>query len=460
MTGFGIGVVAAVAWGALVFGAVYAWAYWTLAVACTGLGLWAVISLRAWTDPRTRSLALALGAVALAVGVQAISLPYAAVQRLSPGVDAFMREYQLVYHPAALHSLSLDQENTFEALALFTGMALLLVGLTRAIRRIGLEWLVVQIMGLAVALAVVGVVQRAFNDNAGETLLYGFWRPARPGTPFGPFINRNHFAGWMVMALPLVVGYSCGVMAKLAPASQGGWRGWIRWMSSEEAGKPMLLVACVLIAGMALTLTGSRSGIGAFAVAMLAIAGVIVRRVHARRVRLVATGYVTALVLGAIAWAGAGATYARFELVSQDIGGRVSAWRDTLRIIADFPLFGTGLGTYRQAMLVYQTEARHAIFAQAHNEYLQIVAEGGLLVVVPAAVLVWLVLRTIARRLTSGEDDVLTSWIRAGAVAGLAGIAAQSLVEFSLQMPGNRVLFVVLLAVALHRPAPMSAPSR
>jgi O-antigen ligase len=257
----------------------------------------------------------------------------------------------------------------------------------------------------------------------------------------------------MVMALPIVVGYSFGVLAKLAPAPDGGWRGWLRWVSSEEAGRPLLLAACVLAMGMALTLTGSRSGIAAFAVAMIALAAFITARVDSKRVRMAANAYVGVLVAGAVIWAGAGATYARFELVSEDIGGRVSAWRDTLRIIGDFPVFGTGLGAYRQAMLVYQTEARHAIFAQAHNEYLQIVAEGGLLVLIPAFVLVAIVLKTIARRLTAGQDDALTAWIRAGAVAGLVGIAAQSLVEFSLQMPGNRVLFVVLLAVAMHRSA-------
>jgi hypothetical protein len=60
--------------------------------------------------------------------------------------------------------------------------------------------------------------------------------------------------------------------------------------------------------------------------------------------------------------------------------------------------------------------------------------------------------KTIWRRLRSHDDDTMTRWMRAGAVAGLIGIAAQSTVEFSLQMPGNTVMFVLLLALALHRP--------
>ena len=54
-------------------------------------------------------------------------------------------------------------------------------------------------------------MQKALIDPT-QPLVYGFWKPLHGGNPFGPFINRNHFAGWMVMALPLVVGYSCAVL--------------------------------------------------------------------------------------------------------------------------------------------------------------------------------------------------------------------------------------------------------
>jgi O-antigen ligase len=92
------------------------------------------------------------------------------------------------------------------------------------------------------------------------------------------------------------------------------------------------------------------------------------------------------------------------------------------------------------------------MYLQAHNDYLQLMAEGGLLVAIPALIVAGLIVAGIRRRLSSGHDDRLTAWIRIGAVAGLLGMAAQSLVEFSLQMPGNAVLFVVLMALALHRP--------
>jgi O-antigen ligase len=159
------------------------------------------------------------------------------------------------------------------------------------------------------------------------------------------------------------------------------------------------------------------------------------------------------LLAGSVGWAGIDRTMDRFGRAPAELEGRFSAWRDTQRIVADFPIFGTGLGTYAQAMLLYQTDGRDVMYAEAHNDYIQLAAEGGLIVGVPVLVLLGVMAMTIRRRFRSGDDDPMTSWIRAGSLAGLAGIAAQSVVEFSLQMPGNAVMFVLLLALALHRPS-------
>ena len=130
-----------------------------------------------------------------------------------------------------------------------------------------------------------------------------------------------------------------------------------------------------------------------------------------------------------------------------------------IAIAARYPLVGTGLNTYGVATLFYQRYDLEQHYAQAHNDYLQLLAEGGLLVLIPSLVVVSLVIGGIRRRLTTDADQPLTWWIRIGAIAGLAGIATQSVVEFSLQMPGNTALFVLLLALAMHRPRSASRRS-
>jgi O-antigen ligase len=442
--------IAALAWGALSFGAVYPWAYWPLAVACAAVGIQGIVVTRAWTNDRIRKLAIGLGAVGLAIGTQTIDLPYEMTMRLSPGLDRFFREYAVAYQAPAMHTLSIEPTATLVVLGLFAAFSLLLLGLTSNIRFTPLNWLMYHIMGLGVVLSVIGVVQKALIDPM-QPLVYGFWRPLRGGNPFGPFINRNHFAGWMIMALPLVAGYSCAVLAATW-RPQRDWQARLRWLTTVDAGPVVPAMFCALLMGMALALTGSRSGVAGFAVAMLVFGYFAVRRLKERRARLLVGGYLLLIVIGAIAWAGTDMALARFTTARSDSPGRLLAWRDALQIVTDFPWFGSGLGTFGEAMLVYQTANRPWIYAQAHNDYLQLLAEGGVLVVIPSLMVLSLVLVGIRRRLTLEADQPLTWWIRIGAVAGLAGIAAQSAVEFSLQMPGNTVLFVLLLAIAMHRP--------
>jgi O-antigen ligase len=278
--------------------------------------------------------------------------------------------------------------------------------------------------------------------------------------PFGPFINRNHYAGWMIMMLSLTIGYSCAVLERARPANDD-WRSWLAWLTSPEASRFGILAVAMLVMGVSIAMTRSRSGVLAFAVAILVLSRLIARHARSGTMRRVASAYVIVLLVGAVAWAGVEASMSRFSLAGGDmIEGRLPAWRDTLRIARDFPVVGTGMGTYAMAMLVYQSGDRHEMYEQAHNDYLQLVAEGGLIVLLPAVAVVVFGVRQIRHRFDVGEPDRATYWIRAGAVAGLVGIAAQSLVEFTLQMPGTRVLFVTLAAIALHRPATHIASRR
>jgi O-antigen ligase len=129
---------------------------------------------------------------------------------------------------------------------------------------------------------------------------------------------------------------------------------------------------------------------------------------------------------------------------------RRNIWADSAPILRDFPLTGTGLNTFGTAMITYQTSRHDQHFQEAHNDYLQLLVEGGVLVGLPVLTAIILAVRAVRRRFVAGEDDALTYWIRTGAATGLVAIALQSIVEFSLQMPGNAVLFVVVLAVAMH----------
>lgn len=450
LRGYGAGLMAVLAWGVLSFGAVYPWAYWPLYGGAAVLGGWGLVATRGWHDPRIRWMAIAIAAIAAVPAVQVILLPSWLIARVSPGVDRFFRLFEFGYHPAALHALSLAPGATLVNLAGIVAFGALLLGTARVMRVVTVDWLAGQIMGLGVAVATIGILQKALG-RADHVLVYGFWRPLEGGNPFGPFINRNHFAGWMTMVLPVVAAYSFGLAQRSAKGDVNGIGGWMRWGGSLEGNRYLLAASSVLIMGVALVLTQSRSGMASLAVAFAVLGTFILVNVRGRW-RLVAMTYLGLVLAGAIVWAGADLVAARFGRASSEISGRLSAWRDTVRIVRDFPIFGAGVGAYGQAMLVYQTSGRELMYGQAHNDYLQLAAEGGLLLAGPVLAFVAVCAAGVRNRLRSGQDDVLTYWVRRGAVAGLLGAAAQSVVEFSLQMPGNAVMFVVLAAIALHRP--------
>ena len=101
-------------------------------------------------------------------------------------------------------------------------------------------------------------------------------------------------------------------------------------------------------------------------------------------------------------------------------------------------------------MLRYQEFEPSTRTLEAHNDYLQLVAEGGALLAIPAIAALFVLAREIRRRFREGRDDQTTYWLRVGAATGLVAIGLQEIVEFSLQIPGIAALFAVVAAIAIH----------
>lgn len=453
MSYFGRCTLAAIIWGVLTFGAVYPWAYWPLAAACAALGS---LGLRA-KDEHTRWLrwlAVPLAVIAVVSVIQVIPLPRSLLVTLSPSTDEFLRQHILGYasSPPPSHALSVAPNNTLRGLALLVGFSLFLLGEIRGLPQISVENLVRRLTLFGVGLAVFAVVQRAASGSDGTELVYGFWRPIAPGQIFGPFINRNHFGGWMLMASPLAFGFALGLLER-GLAKKDDWGASSRWLGTPEGSRFLLAMLAGVAMGASIVISGSRSGMVSFVVAIAVGAWFVWRAFFSRWRSAIALAVGAAVVVGAVFyWAGVDAAVNRFSTASEDAGGRIGAWRDTIRIIRDFPVFGVGLNGFGSAMLVYQSGDRRMFYREAHNDYLQIAAEGGVLFAVPAAAVLVIIAVQIRRRFREGRDPPMTGWIRAGAVSALVGIGAQSLIEFSLQMPGNATLFLVIVALAVHRP--------
>ena len=442
--------VGAIAWGALAFGAVYTWASTPLVLAVLVAAALSLIVDS--TGTLNRPVAISLAAVALTVSIQLLPFPRSIVHEISPGSDRVLQRYDLRYanFTSQRQVISLDPHGTSRALIFLASFGLLLIGLARVLSGRQVGRLAMCIAGVAVLVALAGIIQRAtFNGK-----IYGIWQPQMPSTPFGPFINRNHFAGWMLMALPLSVGLFCGLVARGTRDLFHSRGPRFLWLSSPDASRILLVGFAIVSMALSLVLSRSRLGLLGIAIALLVSGRLAIRNRLQRSQRVVAYGYMFLLVamIGASLWAGLDQGIARFtDSGAHDLGGRLPIWADTSRIIRDFSLTGTGLNTYDTAMLFYQTTLPDEHVRQAHNDYLQLAAEGGLLVGIPIAVAIFMFLREVYLRFREASDDVTIYWIRSGAVAGITAIALQSMGEFSLQMPGNAMLFTVLCAIALHK---------
>ena len=349
--------------------------------------------------------------------------------------------------------MSIAPGKTATGALLFTALALFMLGSSRLISVVGARKIARPLVAFGAVLSLVGIAQRGLTATDPRPLIYGFWQPVHETTPFGPFVNPNHFAGWMLMALPIALAAFVDLLQETiaSGALRRGRR--LSFLSSPQSAGLTLLAGAGLVMGLSLLMTRSRSGLGAFAVGAVIVGALVFRGVAPGKARAAMAVSVVALVLGAVSWAGLDTLVSKFTETQgrKSAVSRVAAWQDTLSIARRFPFTGSGIDTYGTAMTIYQANNRELHFEEAHNDYLQLAAEGGLLVGLPVLLTIGLFIRDVRRRFAEAPREGTTYCLRVGATAGLIAMALQSIVEFSLQMPGNAALFALLAALALHR---------
>ncbi|OFV90256.1 MAG: hypothetical protein A3G76_05740 [Acidobacteria bacterium RIFCSPLOWO2_12_FULL_65_11] len=398
-------------------------------------------------EGRTRLLDGALMICLGIVAAQLIPLSLAARQTLSPAsidVDRALR-FTAADGPLAqpLQALSLDADSTAWALALAAGCIGLFWCARHAFARGGVRVVARAVAWMGLALTTLVIVQRATEP----TLLYWYWRPLTAGAaPYGPFVNRNSFATWLVMAIPLVVGYTIARSRSRSIVATS----FAQRVSTLDATDLWLAAsACLMTGGLLGSL--SRAGIVAGAAGLAAFVCLSSSRVSGRR-RVAGFVFVLGLMVAtATMFANLGALATRMNRALElGAAGRRAIWSDTWRMAGDFWLTGVGSGAYERGMLVYQQGSRQYFYNHAHNEYLQILAEGGALLAVPAAVALVAGVVLAARRL--GADRSPLFWLRAGAASGMLAVAVQSIWDTGLRIPANGALFAVMAAIATYEP--------
>ena len=422
----------------------FAGSYWWTSVPTIAGAAAAVLAAPPRFGRPHRLLDLSLALCLLATAAQLVPLPSEYRYALSPGAPALERA--LFLDPAAgplagpSRPLSMDPASTRWSLLLGGAIVALFWSARAAFEeRGGIRRVSRGIAGLGLVLACVVFVQRAVSPR----LFYGWWSPldlTPDPRPLGPFINRNMLATWLMLAIPTVVGY---LLARLNARRAGGVQDAIDartlWLSAA---------LCLMLATLLASL--SRSGLAGVATAFFLLILLARQRLPRAQVAALAAGMVSLAVLAAL-YANVPALAARVgDVFASGLGGRLEVWRQTGPMAVDFPLTGLGVGAFERGMSVYQTSTRTLFLNHAHNEYLQVVVEGGLLLAMPVGMAAAAAAWGVMRRLQADRTSVF--WIRAGAAAGLLAVAAQSVWDVGLRQPANATLFAAVAAIALHAP--------
>lgn len=368
----------------------------------------------------------------LLVALQLVPLPPALLRVLSPGSFDFYAQ-PLLLPLAAWRPISVSPADTLRGLLFLAAMGLLYATAWRECQKER------ELRLLAGAVVVAGLLTSlvAFvQAGRGDTRIYGFIELRWDWAMFGPYVNRNHFAGHLAMALPLALALALHALERLSAERRRTRRGLLLLLAESDGSRLVLHVAlaCFLAAG----LVGSRSR-GALAAVLASMSLLVVARRDWRRPALL-VGLVA--VCGA-AWVGLGNLPQGFSTdAAQD--SRLAAWRDFLRLVPHFPLFGVGFNAFASAYPRWRTLADGDWWGEAHNEYLQVLFDTGL---AGLGLLLFVglgVCRALAPLL---RKDALST----GLAGALLACALHNLVDFNWQIPANAATFALLLGAGLAR---------
>jgi O-antigen ligase len=315
--------------------------------------------------------------------------------------------------------------------------ALILLFLTIQAFRTPNEWkrFVWFLMSLAFAVSVFGIVQY-FTWNG---KLYWLRTLHSGGAPFGPFVNRNDFAGFVELILPLG-------LALLV-------------LDGEQQERRLLVTLFTVFPAAALVLCASRAGI-VVSFCELLILGLMVWSYGRRSQRWLLLGVAGVIVLLA-SWLGVGYSFSRFRGSSGadvTLVQRFRMSRDAWHIFLAHPIAGTGMGTLEVAYPRYQTHYIGLVVNHAHNDYVELLSDGGIIGGAFGLVFLIVLYRRGLRNLRRARTP-LTRSLYAGGLTACTGLLLHELVDFNLHIPSNIFIFLTIACITTSLiPEPIANP--
>ncbi|MFO7667338.1 MAG: O-antigen ligase family protein [Desulfobacterales bacterium] len=435
----------------LAFGTVQQWSVAVLEITAFSLFflllLKKVFELSRVSDSRHPLKCLSILFICLAgiILFQMLPLPEALLQIISPTALATHRNFGN-HATGAFHTVSINPYATRQELfKLLAYAAVFVVVVSHYKTKAQVDALVKAILYMACFLVVFAVLQTV-TWNGRIFWIYPVDETLRSGRGiWGPYINRNHFAGYMEMAIPLGMGLLLywASHVKTFPGDTVS-RKIARFMAGDTLVPFTLLFLFLLFMAASIFMTFSRGGIIGFAVSSLFFAWMThIRKTLRNRKSLIAL--LAAVIFAAVVLAAWDRIEKRFADLEQDYVSRYDVLEDSLGIIRDYPLLGTGFGTFLDSYMQYQTKMPLMIFDHAHNDYLETATDTGVIGALLAAGMVLVFFIPVFRRWRK-KHGMFGKCMGAGGLASCASIAVHSFTDFNLRIPANALLLAVISA--------------
>lgn len=263
----------------------------------------------------------------------------------------------------------------------------------------------------------------------------------------GTFVNHNHFAGYLEMLVPLTFGLLLAQLESHSSSTPG--RVLIKWVDDKYL-KTLLFGVLIVVLSLALFFSGSRGGVLSFSAGMIGFCLLAYsRRLLRKWMRVILLSML--IVFGIAVFASPEALLQRLGALAKpaidtSFQYRRNVWENSLAIVRDFPVFGSGVGTFSHLFARYQKFPSDLHFTHTENDYLQVLTETGGLGFV---VVVWGIIAYGRRTILAWRRQRLR-WpvtVGLGGLISLFSMAVHSCMDFNLQIPSNRVAFLVIAAI-------------
>ena len=281
------------------------------------------------------------------------------------------------------------------------------------------------LLSLGFAVSLFGILQHfTFNGK-----LYWVRELRYGGIPFGPYVNRNHFAGLMELLIP----------PGLA----------IQILGAERQDQLPLVTLFTVIPIGALFLSASRGGIISFVAEIGFLALLLIARRREKNV-LVGAGLIITLAALLVSWLGIGAAldrFATYKKLETSEGRRVEMLHDSLHIFQDHRVLGTGLGTLQEVFPLYESFYDGLVVNHSHNDYAEALAETGVMGSLCGLVFL-LFLFWKSWKILNAEGDPRSFAYHTGALVACLGLLVHAGVDFNFHIPSNALIFLLQSALA------------